>query len=71
MSRSTEAPGGLDFFKHVIDQTHDPVFWQSPADGFRFVYVNEAACRSLDTVEQSAASRRPPCSETGARDWPR
>jgi PAS domain S-box-containing protein len=29
----------------VIDQTHDPVFWQSPADGFRFVYVNEAACQ--------------------------
>jgi len=37
--------GSLEFFKHVIDQTHDPIFWQSPADGFRFVYVNEAACR--------------------------
>src|SRR5262252_536995 len=35
----------LEFFKHVIDQTHDPIFWQSPADGFRFVYVNQAACR--------------------------
>ena len=39
------AQGGLEFFKQVIDQTHDPVFWQSPADAFRFVYVNEAACR--------------------------
>jgi PAS domain S-box-containing protein len=39
------AQAGLEFFKHVTDQTHDPVFWQSPADGFRFVYVNAAACR--------------------------
>lgn len=35
----------LQFFKHLIDQTHDPIYWLSPAEGFRFVYVNEAACR--------------------------
>ena len=45
MTEVKHTPGSLEFFKHVIDQTHDPVFWQSPADGFRFVYVNEAACR--------------------------
>jgi two-component system, cell cycle sensor histidine kinase and response regulator CckA len=45
ITEAKRAQAGLEFFKHVIDQTHDPIFWQSPADGFRFVYVNEAACR--------------------------
>lgn len=35
----------LEFFKHVTDKTHDPVYWLSPEEGFRFVYVNDAACR--------------------------
>ena len=45
ITEAKRAQAGLEFFKHVTDQTHDPVFWQNPADGFRFVYVNEAACR--------------------------
>ncbi len=45
MTEVKRTQGNLEFFKHVIDQTHDPIFWQSPADGFRFIYVNEAACR--------------------------
>jgi PAS domain S-box-containing protein len=45
ITEAKRAQARLEFFKHVTDETHDPVFWQSPADGFRFVYVNEAACR--------------------------
>ena len=37
--------GDPQFFKFLIDQTRDPIFWLSPEEGFRFVYVNEAACR--------------------------
>ena len=40
-----QAEAHLQFFKHVIDQTHDPIYWLSPEQGFCFVYVNEAACR--------------------------
>src|SRR5262245_54263359 len=39
------ASRGLELFKHVIDHAHDPTFLHSPADGFRLMYVNEAACR--------------------------
>ena len=35
----------LQFFRQVIDQTQDPIYWLSPEDNFRFVYVNEAACQ--------------------------
>jgi len=34
----------LEFVKEVVDQTRDPIYWLSPTQGFRFVYVNEAAC---------------------------
>ena len=45
ITEAKRARANLEFFKHVTDQTHDPIFWTSPADGFRFAYVNEAACR--------------------------
>jgi PAS domain S-box-containing protein len=45
ITEAKRARANLEFFKHVTDQTHDPIFWNSPADGFRFAYVNEAACR--------------------------
>ena len=45
ITEAKRAQARLEFFKHVTDETHDPVFWHSPADEFRFVYVNEAACR--------------------------
>ena len=45
ITEAKRAQARLEFFKHVTDETNDPVFWLSPADGFRFVYVNEAACR--------------------------
>lgn len=35
----------LDFVRQVVEQTQDPIYWISPADGFRFAYVNRAACR--------------------------
>lgn len=39
------AESDLEFFKQVIAQTHDPIYWLSPTDGFRIAYANEAACR--------------------------
>jgi PAS domain S-box-containing protein len=45
ITQRRRAEADIQFFKDVIDQTHDPIFWDNPADGFRFVYVNAAACR--------------------------
>lgn len=46
------AENHLKFFKHVIAQTHDPIYWISPEQEFRFVYVNEAACRHYGYSEE-------------------
>jgi PAS domain S-box-containing protein len=37
--------GDPQFFKYLIDQTRNPIFWLTPDEAFRFMYVNEAACR--------------------------
>jgi len=42
------------FFKYLAERSHDPFYIISPAKEFRFIYVNEAACRhfgrSLETL---------------------
>jgi PAS domain S-box-containing protein len=45
ITQRKRAEAGLQFFKQAIDQAPDPIYWLSPAAGFRFVYANEAACR--------------------------
>jgi PAS domain S-box-containing protein len=35
----------LYFFKYLVEHSHDPFYIISPAAGFRFIYVNEAAAR--------------------------
>ncbi len=41
----TESNADLSFIKQVVEQMDEPIYWLNPADGFRFVYVNEAAVR--------------------------
>jgi PAS domain S-box-containing protein len=45
MTQRKRAEVELQFFKHLIARTNDPIYWLSPEQGFRFIYVNEAACR--------------------------
>ncbi|MEK6481362.1 PAS domain S-box protein [Catalinimonas sp. 4WD22] len=40
------------FFKYLIDHTDDPIYWIDPHNDFRFVYVNEAACRHYGLPEE-------------------
>ncbi|MDF9795075.1 PAS domain S-box-containing protein [Catalinimonas alkaloidigena] len=40
------------FFKYLIDHTDDPIYWIDPHNNFRFVYVNEAACRHYGLPEE-------------------
>jgi PAS domain S-box-containing protein len=40
-----QVEANLELFKHIIHQIHDPIYWLSPEEGFRFIYVNDAACR--------------------------
>ena len=69
ITEAKRAQACLEFFKHVTDQTHDPVFWQSPADGFRFAGPHgrgdrrpasrRRACGGLArTAARTGASRR-------------
>jgi len=41
----TESNTDLSFIKQVVEQMEEPIYWLRPAEGFRFVYVNEAAVR--------------------------
>ncbi len=40
-----EAEESLRFYQYLVENTHDPMYWVSPADNFTFFYVNQAACR--------------------------
>ncbi len=44
------------FFKYLIDQTNDPTYWIDPHDGFRYAYVNQAACRHFGMSEEQILS---------------
>ncbi|WPP50405.1 PAS domain S-box protein [Catalinimonas niigatensis] len=40
------------FFRYLIDHTHDPIYWIDPHNGFRFTYVNKAACKHYGFPEE-------------------
>jgi len=45
ITRLSQASSERQFLTQVVDQTQDPTYWLSPAQDFRFVFVNDAACR--------------------------
>ena len=50
LSRSSEE---LRFMQQVVDQTQEPMYLLAPDQGFRFVYVNDAACRHFGHSRES------------------
>ncbi|HWH72455.1 MAG TPA: PAS domain S-box protein, partial [Candidatus Sulfotelmatobacter sp.] len=50
----------LYFFKRLLEQSADPYHVISPAEGFRFVYVNPAACRHYGRSEAELLQMRVP-----------
>lgn len=45
ISRRRASEQEASFFRTLVEKTGDPIFVLDPADGFRMVYVNPAACR--------------------------
>jgi PAS domain S-box-containing protein len=52
ITQEKRSESALQFFRHIISQVDDPIYWLSPEEGFRFVYVNEAACRHYGYPEE-------------------
>lgn len=52
ISEMKQAEESNRFFKYLIDHTDDPIYWIDPHNNFRFVYVNEAACRHYDLPKE-------------------
>lgn len=48
ISHEKETEEKLGFYKFMVDNSHDPVYWLSPEEDFRFTYVNKAACRHFE-----------------------
>lgn len=40
------------FFKRLVEYTHDAIYLISPREGFKFVFVNPAACRHYGLPEE-------------------
>lgn len=41
------------FFRYLIDNTDDPIYWIDPHNYFRFAYVNKSACRHYGLPEKT------------------
>lgn len=50
----------LHYFKHLLEQSANPYHIISPAEGFRFVYVNPAACRHYGRPLEKLLTMRVP-----------
>jgi PAS domain S-box-containing protein len=55
-----KAEQDASFFKTLIEYTRDPVYVLSPADGFRMVYANQAACAHFGKSRAEVLSMRIP-----------
>lgn len=58
--RLRDATDEVAFLQQGIEQTQDPMYWLSPAQGFRFVFVNEAAARHYGYPKHELLTMRVP-----------
>ena len=56
ISKRKEVERQFHFFKYLIEKSQDPFYVVSPAEDFRFVYVNPAACRHFGRSERELLS---------------
>jgi PAS domain S-box-containing protein len=48
----------LYFFKYLVEHSHDPFYIVSPAEGFRYIYVNDAASRHFGRPREELMASR-------------
>ncbi len=60
VSERKRSEESLHFYKYLIDNSPDPIYWIDPEDDFRFVYANEAACRHYGLSRQELLMRSIP-----------
>ena len=60
VKRLRDATDEVAFLRQGIEQTQDPMYWLSPAQGFRFVFVNEAAARHYGYPKRELLTMRVP-----------
>lgn len=60
ISRRQESEQEASFFRTLVEKTGDPIFVLDPADGYRMVYVNPAACKHFGMEPEAILRMRLP-----------
>jgi PAS domain S-box-containing protein len=60
ISEMKQSEESLRFYKYLIDNSPDPIYWIDPDNNFRFAYANEAACRHYGLSRQELLTRSIP-----------
>lgn len=60
LSRRQESEQEASFFRTLVEKTSDPIFVLDPADGYRMVYVNPAACKHFGMKPEAILRMRLP-----------
>jgi PAS domain S-box-containing protein len=60
ISERKRSDESLRFYKYLIDNSPDPIYWIDPHNSFRFAYANEAACRHYGLSRQELLTRSIP-----------